>query len=189
MPKAITGGERHSTGASPRLHIPLDNCCYHKYYSGVGKKLADEIKQAKPFNSLEQEAYLNLQRTAAVLEQALEEALRPHGISATQYNALRILRGAGAKGLSCQEVGARMIRVEPDLTRLFDRLESRKLISRARSEEDRRVVFVRIAPAGSEALASLDDVVEALHRKVFGPLGKKKLRHLVELSEEVRSFS
>ncbi len=155
----------------------------------MGRKLADEIKQAKPFNSLEQEAYLNLQRTAAVLEQALEETLRPHGISATQYNALRILRGAGAKGLSCQEVGSRMIRLEPDLTRLFDRLESRKLISRARSEEDRRVVFVRIAPSGSKVLASLDEVVEGLHQKVLGPLGEKRLRLLVELSEEVRSFS
>lgn len=154
----------------------------------MGKKLAEEIRQAKPFRSLEQEAYLNLQRTAAVLEQAFEEALRPHGISATQYNALRILRGAGTAGLSCQEVGARMIRLDPDLTRLFDRLEDRGLVRRARSIEDRRVVFVRITPTGLRLLGPLDDVVDALHGKTIGGLGEKKLRLLVELSEEIRNL-
>lgn len=150
-------------------------------------KLAREIQQVKPFGSLEQEAYLNLQRTAAVLEQALEGALKPHGISATQYNALRILRGAGSNGLSCQEVGARMIRPESDLTRLFDRLEARGFLTRARSREDRRVVLVRIAPAGTKLLASLDDVVEGVHERLLGPMGEKKLRRLVELCEEARA--
>src|SRR5579863_2705805 len=103
-------------------------------------RLADEIKQSRPFPSLEVEAALNLQRTAAIIEQATESTLKPHGISATQYNALRILQGAGSKGLSCQEVGARMIRPDADLTRLFDRLEARGLIRRARSTQDRRVV-------------------------------------------------
>jgi DNA-binding MarR family transcriptional regulator len=154
----------------------------------VGKKLAEEIRQAKPFRSLEQEAYLNLQRTAAVLEQAFEEALKPRGISVTQYNALRILRGAGSTGISCQEVGSRMIRWDPDLTRLFDRLETRGFLVRARSESDRRVVLVRIAPAGTKLLASLDAVVDALHRKTLGGLGEKNLRLLIELTEEVRSL-
>lgn len=151
-------------------------------------RLADEIKQSKPFASLEQEAALNIQRTAAVLEQAAESTLRVHGISATQYNALRILRGAGPKGLPCQEVGARMIRLDPDLTRLFDRLEARALISRSRSTEDRRVVLVRIAPAGTKLLASLDDVVEESLKHLLGRLGEKKLRLLIELSEEARDF-
>src|SRR5258706_9086251 len=137
-------------------------------------KVADEIKQTKPFGSLEGEAALNVQRTAAVLEQAFEAALKPHGISATQYNALRILRGAGTKGLSCQEVGARMIRLDPDLTRLFDRLEARGFLSRARGEEDRRVVQVRIAPSGTKLLASLDAFEEPL-MKGLGRLGEKKL--------------
>ncbi|MBI3271235.1 MAG: MarR family transcriptional regulator [Planctomycetes bacterium] len=155
----------------------------------MANKLAHEIRQSKPFASLEQEAYLNLQRTAAVLERALEETLKPHGISATQYNALRILRGAGPNGLSCQEVGARMIRFEPDLTRLFDRLEARGLIGRTRSEEDRRVVLVRIAPPGTKLLASLDDVVEGLHKKPLVPMGEKKLRQLIDLCEELRNFA
>lgn len=154
----------------------------------MGRTPGDDLKPTKPFRSLEQEAFLTLLRTAAVLEQALEAVLRPQGISATQYNALRILRGAGPKGLSCQEVGARMIRLEPDLTRLFDRLEAKGLIGRARSAEDRRVVVVRIAPAGTKLLASLDVVVEALHRKVLGPLGERKLQALIGLSEEVRNL-
>src|SRR5437899_2723721 len=142
----------------------------------MANKLAREIKQTKPFASLEEEAALNLQRTAAVLEQAFEGTLKSHGISATQYNALRILRGAGEKGLPCQEVGSRMIRLEPDLTRLFDRLEARGFLMRARAEDDRRVVLVRIAPAGAKLLGSLDGVVRELLKKLLGRLGERKLR-------------
>jgi len=151
------------------------------------RKLADEVKQGKPFASLEQETYLNLQRTAAVLELRLEEALRPHGISATQYNALRILRGAGPQGLSCQDVGSRMIRPVPDITRLFDRVEARGLITRARSTEDRRVVLVKIAPAGLRILNSLDAEVDALQRAMFGSLGEKRLLELIDVLEKLRS--
>ena len=118
----------------------------------------------------------------------MEETLRPHGISATQYNALRILRGAGPKGLSCQEVGARMIRLEPDLTRLFDRLESRGFITRSRSREDRRVVVVRIAPPGTTLLSSLDPGVADQLKKRLGPLGEKRLRRLIDLCEDLRGF-
>jgi DNA-binding MarR family transcriptional regulator len=153
----------------------------------VAGRLARELKQAKPFGSLEQEASLNIMRTAAVIEQATEAALKPHGISATQYNALRILRGAGPAGLSCQEVGARMVRLESDLTRLFDRMEARKLITRARSADDRRVVVVRIAPAGKKLLASLDDVVAGLGQRLLGRLGERKLRLLIDLAEQARA--
>jgi len=153
----------------------------------VAGRLARELKQAKPFRSLEQEASLNIMRTAAVIEQATEAALKPHGISATQYNALRILRGAGLAGLSCQEVGARMVRLESDLTRLFDRMEARKLITRARSADDRRVVMVRIAPAGKKLLASLDDVVAGLGKRLLGRLGERKLRLLIALAEQARA--
>src|SRR5258706_10502781 len=132
-------------------------------------KVADEIKQTKPFGSLEGEAALNVQRTAAVLEQAFEAALKPHGISATQYNALRILRGAGTKGLSCQEVGARMIRLDPDLTRLFDRLEARGFLSRARGEEDRRVFHGPIPPPGTKLLAPLAPLQLALMQELCLP--------------------
>src|SRR5262245_60916712 len=96
-------------------------------------RLAAEIKQTKPFASLEAEAILNLHRTASILMQVEAEALKPHGLSLTQYNALRILRGAGSAGLACQEIAERMIARDPDITRLLDRLEKRKLIARARS--------------------------------------------------------
>jgi DNA-binding MarR family transcriptional regulator len=151
-------------------------------------KLAREIKQTKAWSSLEEEVALNVQRTAAVLEQALEETLKPHGITATQYNALRIIRGSGNTGISCQEAGTRMIRTEPDLTRLFDRLEARDLVVRSRSAEDRRLVLVRLSPTGVKLLASLDGVVTELHKRTLGTMGDRKLRQLRELSEEARHF-
>ena len=151
-------------------------------------KLASEIKQTKPWSSLEEEVALNVQRTAAVLEQALEETLKPHGITATQYNALRIIRGSGNRGISCQEAGTRMIRTEPDLTRLFDRLEARGMVVRSRSAKDRRLVLVCLSPAGIKLLASLDGVVTELHQRTLGPMGDRKLRQLRDLSEEARNF-
>jgi len=150
-------------------------------------RLAAEIQQTKPFGSLEEEAILNLHRTASILEQAESEALKPHGLSLTQYNALRILRGAGPKGLACQELAGRMITRDPDVTRLLDRLEARKLIERARSNEDRRVVVTRISGAGLKLLATLDAVMRGLPKKVLGHLGEKRLRSLIDLLEEARS--
>lgn len=150
-------------------------------------KLATEIKQTKPFGSLEEEAILNLHRTASILIQAEQEALKPHGLSMTQYNALRILRGAGPKGLACQEIAERMINRDPDVTRLIDRLEGRKLVERARSQEDRRVVVTRISDSGLKLLASLDGALRDLPKKVLGHLGEKRLRSLIELLEQSRS--
>ena len=153
----------------------------------MGGKLAAEIKQTKPFGSLEEEAILNLHRTSSILLQVEMEALKPHGLSLTQYNALRILRGAGPGGLACQEIAGRMIARDPDITRLLDRLEKRKLIGRVRSSEDRRVVVTRITEAGLKLLASLDGELRQLPKKVLGHLGEKQLRALVDLLEEARS--
>jgi DNA-binding MarR family transcriptional regulator len=150
-------------------------------------RLAAEIKQTKPFGSLEEEAILNLHRTSSILLQVESEALKPHGLSLTQYNALRILRGAGPKGLACQEIAERMITRDPDVTRLLDRLEGRKLVGRARSSEDRRVVVTRITDAGLKLLASLDGQLRDMPRKILGHLGEKQLQSLVELLEEARS--
>jgi DNA-binding MarR family transcriptional regulator len=149
-------------------------------------KLAREIKQTKPFGSLEEEALLNLHRTAAALDEAGREVLKPLGLSFTQYNALRILRGAGPDGLACQEMGDRMIRPDPDVTRLLDRLESRGLLQRSRSDVDRRVVTTRISKSGLQLLASLDGVVRDLNKSALGHLGERKLRLLIDLLEEAR---
>lgn len=149
-------------------------------------KLAREIKQTRPFGSLEEEAVLNIQRTASRLDQAASETFKPYGLSFTQYNALRILRGAGAKGLACQEIAERMITRAPDITRLLDRLESRKLIERARSPEDRRVVVTRIAGPGLKLLSSMDPAVREFPRRALGHLGERRLRALVEFLEGAR---
>lgn len=147
----------------------------------MSTRLRDEIKQTRPFASLEQEAYLSLGRTWAVLEHALAEALKPHGITPTQYNVLRILRGAGEKGLCRSEVMERMIARVPDATRLLDRMEAAGLIARERSSEDRRFVTTYITEEGMELLAELDEAILELHRRQFAALDEEGLRSLVEL--------
>ena len=96
------------------------------------RRLGEEIGQSKPFRSLEQEAFLNIQRTAESLSYDLAKALEPYGLTPTQYNALRILRGAGEGGAACSEIASRMVTRVPDVTRLLDRLEAHGLIVRAR---------------------------------------------------------
>ncbi len=149
-------------------------------------RLKDEIKQSKPFNSLEQEVFLNLQRTADALSRRVAEALKPLGISPTQFNVLRILRGAGEDGLPCGEIGDRMITHDPDITRLLDRLEKRGLIERARGSKDRRVITARISKEGLQLLASFDERERHLEREMLGHLGDRKLRELCRLLEEAR---
>ena len=150
-------------------------------------RLQDEIKQTRPFKSLEEEASLSIARTAALLEHAVGEALKPHGLTPTQYNALRILRGAGAEGLCRNEVGGRMVAIVPDATRLLDRLEQMELITRSREGADRRFVRNRLTARGLELVNSLDPVVAELHARNFGHLGEARLRLLVELLEAARA--
>lgn len=144
-------------------------------------RLQDEIKQTRPFTGPEQEAYLSLGRTWAVLEHALAETLKPYGITPTQYNVLRILRGAGNDGLCRSEVMERMITRVPDATRLLDRLESTGLIARQRDGQDRRFVTTRITEEGGRLLAELDGPVQALHRRQFAALDEAGLQRLIEL--------
>ena len=148
--------------------------------------LAKEIKKVRPFDSPEQEAFLNLLRTADVLAGEIGEVFKPAGLSATQYNVLRILRGAGPDGLPCGEVASRMITRDPDVTRLLDRMEKRHLISRSRSQKERRVVCARTTPAGLKVLQELDPVIDAAHRKQLSHLGADRLKQLIELLEAAR---
>ena len=111
-------------------------------------RLKAELKQKRPFVNMEQEAFLNIQRTADALMRGLEELLKPSGLTQTQYNVLRILRGAKPDGLLCRELSERMVTRDPDITRLLDRLERRGLISRLRDRKDRRALTVRITAAG-----------------------------------------
>jgi DNA-binding MarR family transcriptional regulator len=140
-----------------------------------------EIKQGKPFRSLEAEAFLSLLRTADRLQGRVAEMLKPFQLSPTQYNALRILRGAGAKGLPCSQIGERMVNRDPDITRLLNRLEQRGLVERSRGREDRRVITARATPAALGLLKSLDRPVEEFQRKLLGHLGEQRLRALIRL--------
>jgi DNA-binding MarR family transcriptional regulator len=166
--------------------MPLDNSRYNNYITGMTAKLKDEIKQVKPFASREQEAFLNLQRTADAMMRGLEEGLRPSGLTQTQYNVLRILRGAGENGLLCRQVAERMVTCDPDMTRLLDRLESRGLVTRLRDRRDRRAITVRITREGIRLVSSLDEPIAALHRRQLAHLGDDRIRRLIGLLEDAR---
>lgn len=148
--------------------------------------LQHELRQRKPFASLEAEAYLSVARTAALLGTEFAEALKPHGLTPTQYNVLRILRGAGEAGLCRYEVGDRLVTPVPDVTRLLDRLEASALVDRTRDPEDRRQVKARITPQGLSLLNELDDVLQAVHRRQLGHVGDEGLRALIGLLAAVR---
>jgi len=149
-------------------------------------KLKDEIRQNKPFSSAAEEAFLNVQRTSAALNREFEALLKPLGLTSTQYNVLRILRGAGSEGLLCRQVGERMITPDPDITRLLDRMEKRGLISRSRDSRDRRVIFTRITKEGLVLLEKLDRPVNDFHRKRLAHLDKSSIRSLIQLLEAAR---
>jgi DNA-binding MarR family transcriptional regulator len=150
------------------------------------RALQAEIRQTRPFKSLEEEAYLNLVRTAAELEHALAQELKPYGLTATQYNVLRILRGAGEAGLCRNEVGERLVRPVPDVTRLLDRMEETGLLSRRRGGDDRRYVTTRISRHGLDLLSRLDSKIVDFHRRHLGNLKERSLRALIDLLTEVR---
>ena len=152
----------------------------------MAKSIQAEIQQTKPFTSLEDEALVALQRTADRLHWRLSEMLKAHGLSPTQYNALRILRGAGDQGRACSEIAERMINRDPDITRLVDRLERRGLAVRSRQGRDRRIITTRITPAGLELLQALDGPVEEFNRKMLSPLGEKQLQTLIQLLDTAR---
>jgi len=134
----------------------------------------------------EEAAFLDLLRTCDLLSRGPGQVLKTEDLSATQYNVLRILRGA-PEGLPCGEIGSRMITRDPDITRLLDRLEKRELISRCRETKDRRMVMARITPEGLKLLARLDAPVEESHRKQLGHLGRDRLRALTELLHACRT--
>lgn len=148
--------------------------------------LRDEIKQSRPFVSLEQEAMLSIARTDAILSYSIIEALKPFDITPTQYNVLRILRGAGHNGLCREDIRERLVAQVPDVTRLLDRLEQSDLVDRARDKTDRRLVNTRITRAGLELLKKLDGPVNDAHEKQLGHLTKTELRTLIDLLAKAR---
>jgi len=148
--------------------------------------LKNEIRQRKPFGSIQQEAQLSVVRTASMLTDSFDRMLKPHGITAAQFNVLRILRGAEPDGLCRNELRQRLLTRMPDVTRLLDRMVDAGLVERAREGEDRRKVRTRITAKAMRLVDKLDDIVAAEHQRRFGHLGKERLRSLIEILTDVR---
>lgn len=152
----------------------------------VHPSLGSQIKQARAFRSPEQEAVLGIRRAAARVIAPWERFLkREANLSTSLYNVLRILRGSHPQPLTCGEIGDRTIANDPDITRLVDRLAARGLVSRTRSEEDRRVVEVQITAKGLALVVRLDPHAERMPIALVGHVGKAKLRQLSKLLAEV----
>jgi DNA-binding MarR family transcriptional regulator len=152
----------------------------------MGQNIQAELKQKKPFSCREEELFLNILRTSDQLMRRVADVLKPADLSATQYNVLRILRGAVPEGLACGEISDRMVTRDPDITRLLDRLEKRGLVARSREKADRRVVTARITDAGLELLRKLDETVVRLHKAQLGHLDAKSQEGLIRLLEQAR---
>jgi DNA-binding MarR family transcriptional regulator len=148
-----------------------------------------EIAQQPPFFSVEEEALLNLLRTSDTMHRAFHRKTRDWGVTSTQYNVLRILRGAQPVGLTCSAIGDRMITAEPDITRLLSRLKAIKLVRQQRDKHDRRVVWTQISPTGLQLLKEMDPVIQQLPVDLLGHLDKPELAELIRLLELARSRS
>src|SRR5687768_4991954 len=148
--------------------------------------LREDLRQRKPFTSLEQEAQLNVVRTASLLVDSFEQMLRPYGITATQYNVLRILRGAEPDGLCRNELRDRMLTRMPDVTRLLDRMEEAGLVERTRDTEDRRMVTSRITKRASDLLDTLDSLVADHEKRMFVGISPDQIETLIDVLDVIR---
>jgi MarR family 2-MHQ and catechol resistance regulon transcriptional repressor len=147
--------------------------------------LQNELKKKRPFDSLEQQAMLNLLRTNDQFQNRFGRLFREFGLTSSQYNVLRILRGEG-KPMPCLEIADRMVQVVPAMTGLLDRLEKQGLITRERCSEDRRVVYIELTERAKELLSRMDDRVTDLHKRLIGHLTGAELRELNRLLEKAR---
>ncbi len=148
--------------------------------------LKHEIAQERPFSSPEEEALLNLMRTADCLQREFQRVSREWGVTSTQYNVLRILRGSHPQGLTCSAIGERMITAEPDITRLLARLKALKLIRQQRDRQDRRVVWTQISDAGLDLLRQMDPTIQRTPKKLLEHLTEDEVAELTRLLELAR---
>ncbi len=172
-------------GSRPRFPF---RCVPHTIYNFImPSKLQQDIKQSKPFANIESEVYLNIVLLAQELGSPVKSLLKTAGLSPAQYNVLRILRGAGDEGLTCSEVGKRMVHRVPDVTRILDRLECRGLIARRRRDDDRRVVCAQILPAGQTLIDPLDGPIATVHANTLGAMPPEQLHALRDLLDAART--
>jgi len=144
------------------------------------------FKGRSPRTIAQYDAYTAILQAAETFQRQATELLREFDLSLAQYNVLRILRGAGGPGLACGEVAGRLIRHDPDMTRLLDRLEKRDLTERTREPHDRRVVRTRITVQGLALLAKLDEPIDILHEHQLGHLSTERLGELTRVLQEAR---
>src|SRR5271163_3616965 len=137
-------------------------------------KLQHELKKKRPFASPQQEAALSVVRTSDQLQIRFTRLFREHGLTPSQYNVLRILRGEG-KPLPILEIASRTITIVPGITGLIDRLEQAGFVNRLRCDKDRRVIYVALTDHGTTTLAALDEPLHALHSKLLGHLSRAEL--------------
>jgi DNA-binding MarR family transcriptional regulator len=150
------------------------------------RRLREELKQTKPFASVEEEVVVEIQRTAQVVMRWCVEALKPSGLTPQQFNVLRILRGASPNPLSASQICERMVTYDPDLTRLLDRLEAAGMIRKERDAADRRVVNVHVTEAGRETVERATLAARARIAEALRGIGENRLGELADLLELVR---
>jgi DNA-binding MarR family transcriptional regulator len=149
--------------------------------------ISEGSEQALSFSSPQEEALLNLMRSADCLHRVLQHRLRPSGLTSTQYNVLRILRGSRPSGLTCSAIGRRMITPEPDITRLLARLKTQKLVRQQRDLNDRRVLWTHITEEGLALLGTLDDLIEQTPKDLLKELSRDEVRELTRLLKKTQS--
>jgi len=151
------------------------------------RSVQTDMKQARPFRSAAQEATIALLRTASVVGRTFTRVLEPHGLSFAQYNALRIIRGAGSGGIPTLAIRERMIEEGTTITRLLDKLESAGLIRRERSDSDRRQVFCYATAQGKRLLDRIDPLIDAGDEEAMATLEEREVARLIELLDMVRA--
>lgn len=134
---------------------------------------------------LEHQTYLAIQALALSLKEETEEFLKQEGLTLTQFNVLRILRGAGGAALTCGDIAAQLLNKDPDVTRLLDRMEKQGLVERFRSTQDRRVLLTRLTVQGRATVDRFDTPIQELHRHQFRHLATERLALLLQLLREV----
>ncbi len=148
--------------------------------------LHEELGASQPFQVPEQEAYLNLVRTHALLSDEVAELFKQHHLSQPLYNVLKVVARAGSAGMSSQSIAQYMVARDPDITRLVDRLQKDRLIERERDEQDRRIVRVRVTQSGLDVIQKLDPLIWKFHQQQLGHLNQEKLELLNQLLVEAR---
>ena len=152
----------------------------------VSDKLLGELKQQRPFHSIQEEGVVALMKTVDYLRRSSQEVLQSYDITLQQYNVLRILRGAGDKGLPVLEIAERMVEHSPGITRLIDRLCKKELVKRERSEEDRRQIQVLLSKKGKKLVNDLDDPMDQTNRALLQNLGEDEIQQLISFLDKIR---